>query len=136
MDWYIPLTILPVVALLILSTTAQLMGLSSEIGGILSDHCTAFEHKATNLRIKQLTRLTRATVLLYLSAACFVLAGILSAIIPKELGINVSLPQSVLLVGVILMLFALGILIVCGFKTINIRKMQHAFNPSINDNDE
>lgn len=131
MDWYIPITILPAVGLLIVSTTAQMMGLSTEIGGILSKKCTLFEHKISELKIKQLTRLTRSTALLYVSAACFVLAGILGAILTEDLGIYVKVPQYVLLFGVILILMALGLLVVYGFSTIGIRKMQHQNNPHI-----
>ncbi|MFT4665659.1 MAG: branched-subunit amino acid transport protein AzlD [Polaribacter sp.] len=133
MDWYIPITILPAVGLLILSTTTQMMGLSTEIGGILSERCTHFEHKISALKIKQLSRLTRATALLYVSAACFVLAGILGAILPEVMGVNEKLPQYVLLLGVVLLLFALGLLINYGFNTIGIRKMQHGFNPHMHE---
>jgi hypothetical protein len=136
MDWYIPITILPAVGLLIVSTTAQMMGVSTEIGGILSEKCTHFEHKISGLKIKQLTRLTRATALLYISAACFVLAGILGAILPEEMGIKEKLPQYVLLLGVVLILFALGLLVTYGISTIGIRKMQHEFNPHIDNDDE
>ena len=135
MDWYIPITILPAVGLLIVSTTAQMMGLSTEIGGILSVKCTKFEHDISNLKIKQLTRLTRSTALLYVSAACFVLAGILGAILPEGKGISDTLPQYVLLLGVVLILVALGLLIVYGIKTISIRRLQHEFNPHINEDD-
>ncbi len=133
MDWYIPITILPAVGLLIVSTTAQMMGLSTEIGGILSEKCTHFEHKISGLKIKQLTRLTRATALLYVSAACFVLAGILGAILPEEMGMIEELPQYVLLFGVVLILVALGLLIIYGINTIGIRRMQHKFNPHMDD---
>jgi sterol desaturase/sphingolipid hydroxylase (fatty acid hydroxylase superfamily) len=128
MDWYIPITILPAVGLLIVSTTAQMMGLSTEIGGILSEKCTPFEHEISGLKIKQLTRLTRATALFYVSAACFVLAGILGAILPESIGISQNIPQFVLLVGVVLTLIALCLMIIYGIKTITIRKMQHEFN--------
>ncbi|MFK7808024.1 MAG: hypothetical protein AB8F74_09520 [Saprospiraceae bacterium] len=129
MDWYIPITILPAVGLLIVSTTAQMMNLSSEIGNILSDKCSHFDHKLSGLKIQQLSRLTKATALLYIAAACFVLAGILGAVLPEDMGINQSAPRLVLLIGVILTLAALGLLIIYGIKTISIRKMQHANNP-------
>ncbi|MFT6334709.1 MAG: hypothetical protein ACI86M_001628 [Saprospiraceae bacterium] len=133
MDWYLPITILPAVALLILSTTGQMMGLSSEIGGILDKKCTDFDHKLSGLKIKQLTKLTRATALLYISAACFVLAGILGAILPENLNIHEKVPQYVLLGGVILILFALGLLITYGIRAVSIRKLQHEFNRHKND---
>ena len=135
MDWYIPITILPAVGLLILSTTAQMMGLSTEIGGILSKKCSSFEHKVSELKIIQLTRLTRSTALLYVSAACFVLAGILGALLTEDMGVNEKIPQYVLLVGVTLILIALGLLVVYGFSTIGIRKMQHANNLHIGEDE-
>ena len=136
MDWYIPITILPAVGLLIVSTTAQMMAVSTEIGGILSDRCTLFEHKLSGLKIKQLERLTRSTALLYISAACFVLAGILGAIIPVEITWSQKLPQIVLLLGVVLILVALGLLVTYGIKTISIRRMQHEFNPSMDEEEQ
>ena len=133
MDWYIPITILPAVGLLIVSTTAQMMGLSTEIGGILSEKCTDFEHKISELKIKQLTRLTRATALLYISAACFVLAGILGAILNEQVLLSQKIPQYVLLIGVSLILVALSLLIKYGIKTISIRQKQHSQNPHLGD---
>lgn len=130
MDWYIPITILPAVGLIIMSTTAQMVALSAEIGSLLSgDSCSAFEHKIAGLKIKQLTRLTRATAFLYISAACFVLAGILGAILPESRNFNQQVPRIVLLIGVFLLLFALGLLIIYGVKTISIREMQHEVIP-------
>ncbi len=130
MDWYIPITIFPAAGLLILSTTAQMMNLSAEIGGILSGRCTLFEHKISALKIKQLRLLTRATTLLYVSAACFVLSGILGAMLPEAMSLaDGTLPKYTLMVGVILLLGALGILIVYGYRTIGIRQLQHEFNP-------
>ena len=132
MDWYIAITIFPAVGLLILSTTAQMMGLSSEIGSILSEKCTEFEHKISGLKIQQLTRLTRATTLLYVSAACFVLSGILGAVLP-DFGFIKKVPEYVLLLGVVLILCALWLLIIYGINTIKIRKMQHNNNPNLDD---
>lgn len=44
MEWYIPITILPGIGMLILSTTNQMMMLSAEIGELLSDKCSQFQH--------------------------------------------------------------------------------------------
>ena len=130
MDWYVPITILPAVGLLIVSTTAQMMGLSTEIGGILSDNCSAFEHQVADLKIRQLSRLTQATALLYVSAACFVFSGIVDALLPAGMGWIQQIPQVVLFAGVVLILVALFSLIGYGFKTMSIRKMQFDNNRS------
>ncbi|MCG8331795.1 MAG: hypothetical protein MI974_29180 [Chitinophagales bacterium] len=126
MEWYIPITILPAVGMLILSTTGQMMALSNEIAGLLGVKCTPFQHEVSDLKIVQLNRLTRAAALLYVSAACFVLSGILGAILPEN--ITIMLPNYVLVFGVILVLIALVLLMNYGFHAISIRKMQHKHN--------
>ena len=85
MEWYIPITILPGIGMLIMSTTSQMMALSSEIGMLLSDRCTSFEHRISDMKIVQLKRLTWSASLLYSSAACFVLSGILGALLNESI---------------------------------------------------
>ena len=126
MEWYIPITILPGVGMLILSTTSQMMTLSAEIGGLLSNKCTPFQHDISDRKIKQLNRLTVSAALLYISSACFVLAGIAGSFVEDELG-N-ALPKLILIIGVLLVLVALFILIIYGLKAINIRRAQHQHN--------
>lgn len=133
MDWYIPITILPAVGLLIVSTTAQMMGISTEIGQILAQDCSVSEHQLSAKKIQQLTRLTRATALLYISAGCFVLAGIIGAVLPDMLGIWDKLPEVILLIGVILLMGALALLIVYGIRTISIRRSQHENNHNFHE---
>lgn len=126
MEWYIPITILPGVCMLILSTTGQMMALSTEIDNLLSNHCNALQNRISDLKIKQLNRLTKSAALLYISAACFVLSGVLGAILPMDFYYNI--PNLVLFFGVCLVLVALGILINYGVHTINIRQLQHQHN--------
>ncbi|MEM9885882.1 MAG: DUF2721 domain-containing protein [Bacteroidota bacterium] len=126
MEWYIPITILPGVGMLIMSTTGQMMSLSNEIESLLSKKCSPFQHKISHKKIAQLSRLTKAATLLYLSSACFVLSGILGALLGTEM--HNSIPNLVLVLGVTLVLIALTILINYGFHTITIRKLQHQHN--------
>jgi hypothetical protein len=74
-----------------------------------------------------LTRLTKATTLLYVSAACFVLSGILGAVL-LDFEVSKKVPEYVLLLGVVLILCALWLLIIYGINTINIRRMQYNNN--------
>lgn len=129
MEWYIPITILPGVGMLILSTTGQMMNLSSEIGGLLAKKCTPFQHQISDKKIKQLNRLTVSTTLLYISSACFVLSGIFGAI--EMLTHYDQIPFYILLFGVVLVLIALGILINYSFHAIAIRRSQHTHNHNI-----
>ena len=124
MEWYVPFTILPGLGMLIMSSTSQIMNLSSEIGDLLSKKCNPLQHEIADMKITQLTRLTVATNLLYVSAACFVLSGILGAMSADVQ----KLPFYVLIVGVLLMLVSLAVLVVYSFRAISIRKLQHKHN--------
>ena len=126
MEWYIPFTMLPGVAMLIFSTTGQMMALSSEIGNILSSKASPFQHQIADKKIKQLSRLTTATALLYISAACTVLSGVLGVI--ADFKLFPILAKYILVLGVILLLVALARLISYGVHAINIRKEQHQHN--------
>ena len=129
MEWYVPITILPGISLLILSTSNQMLSLSEEIGRLLSGDTSAFNKEIAALKIKQLERLTKSITLLYLSAANFVLSGILKALLNLD-GYE-FIPNIVLVVGVGFVLIALVLLIRYGFHAISIRKMQHqkSMNP-------
>ncbi len=126
MEWYLPITILPGVGVLILSTTNQMLAISREVGELLDHRCSKFQHNIADRKIKQLTRLTTSAALLYISAACFVSSGILGAIIPMMEESNI--PNYVLIAGVVLVLVALAILVNYGFQSISIRKFQHKHN--------
>ena len=43
-EWYLPITILPALGMLILSTTNQMMSLSNEINSLLREKCSDFQH--------------------------------------------------------------------------------------------
>ncbi|MEL4307006.1 hypothetical protein [Joostella sp. CR20] len=122
MNWYIPITILPGLGMLILSTATQMMGLSSEIGALVSKKCSPFQHTIAQKKIKQLGLLTRASTLLYTATGCYVLSGIIGAIYEND---SVwSVPSITLYVGTILMFIGITFLIIYAFRTVIIRKLQ------------
>lgn len=122
MDWYLPITIIPGLGMLILSTTSQMMTLSSEIGNLLSSKCTEFQHKISDRKIKQLGLLTRASALLYLATGIYVLSGILGVIFENKSILD--LPSITLYIGTVLVFIALTLLILYAFRAVGIRKMQ------------
>ncbi len=126
MEWYLPITILPAIGILIMSTTAQMMNLSGEIGNLLSGKCSAFELEISEMKINQLGRLTRSVTLLYVSAASFTLSGLISGMVEHKNAVSWS--EYILIFGVAMVLIALSILIFYGYRTIKIRRVQHTHN--------
>ena len=125
MEWYLPITILPGLGMLILSTVTQMMGLSTEIGALLSNKCAAFEHVIAEKKIKQLTLLTRSSVLLYIAAGCYVLSGILGAVLAYG---KFSIQNIILYIGTICIFLALVLLIIYASNAVAIRQLQFKHN--------
>ena len=129
MNWYLPITIIPGLGMLILSTTSQMMTLSSEIGNLLSNKCSLYQHKISERKIKQLGLLTRASALLYLATGCYVLSGILGVVFETEA--ILSVPSIALYVGTVLVFIAISLLIIYAFKAVKIRRDQFDNNHNL-----
>ena len=126
MEWYLPITVLPAVGLLVAPTSSQMMALSAEIGTLLSEKCTPFERRISDMKIEQLGRLTKTNAPLYSSAASFVTSGLVSATVQD--GMLSAGSQYVRIAGVAMVLGALLPPTVYGFRAITIRKLQHRPN--------
>jgi ABC-type protease/lipase transport system fused ATPase/permease subunit len=122
MNWYLPITIIPGLGMLILSTVTQLLNLSTEINSLLSKKCSEFQHHISARKIKQLGLLTRANALLYLATGMYVLSGILGIVLASES--LKSLPSMTLYIGTLFVFVAITLLITYAFRAIRIRKDQ------------
>lgn len=112
--------------MLVLSTTSQMMSVSSEIAGLLSEKCDEYQHMISDKKIKQLGLLTRASALLYSAAGCYVLSGILGVVFEPN---NMLTWAGVMLyLGTGLLFVALTLLIIYAFKAVGLRKLQHQHN--------
>jgi hypothetical protein len=120
MMWYLPITILPGLGMLIFSTTSQMMTISTEVGNLLSNQTTGFQHKIADMKIKQIQRLTYASTLLYFAAGAYVLSGIVGALMSNYTAAS----HVTLIVGTITLLAALCLLVFYSFRTIKIRRLQ------------
>lgn len=129
MEWYLPITIIPGIGVLIVSTTNQMIAVSEEIREIITSDCTAFSKNIAALKITQLGKLTLATFFLYLSCALYVVSGIFSAFLAMHF-----LPDLFLIIGTLCLFIAIGFLIAYGFNLIQIRKKQ--FQNLINYDDK
>ncbi len=128
-EWYLPITILPALGMLILSTTSQMMTLSSEINSLLQEKCTDFQHLISEKKLKQLGLLTRASALLYLASGIYVLSGILGAVL--EAASFYDIPSLLLYGGTILVFIAFILLIIYAFRAVRIRKLQFDNNHNL-----
>lgn len=126
MIWYLPITIIPGLGMLILSTVTQMLNLSSEINTLVSEKCTAFQHELSARKIKQLGLLTRASALLYLATGSYVLSGILGVIFESES--KISVPSITLYTGTIFVFISITLLILYAFRAVKIRKDQFVNN--------
>jgi len=115
MEWYGPLTILPAVALIILSTSNIIIALNQEITDLEKDKQNTFN--IISLKIKQLRRLGIANGFLYGSALVFLIAGILKMLIASD-----RLFLYTMLLGVVLITLALVFLFIHSVKSVSIRK--------------
>ena len=126
MEWYLPITIIPGVGLLINSTTSQIMALSSEINNLVSKKCTEFQHALADKKIKQLSLVTKANFFLYLSIAFYVFSGILAVVTSAQS--SFSLPNLALYIGTLSIFMALILLTLFSFRAVKIRQEQFEYN--------
>ena len=126
MEWYLPITIIPGVGMLINSTTTQIMALSTEINKLVSNSCNDFQHSIAGRKIKQLSLVTKANFFLYLSIAFYVFSGILGVV--TEIKSNLSFPNLALYIGTISIFIALILLTLFSFRSVKIRQEQFEHN--------
>ena len=117
--WYIPVTFLPGIGLLILSTSNIILALSNELNDFLTKE-TYVKHIHAQ-KIKQLRLLTWALTGFYITAAAFVVSGGLGFLLESK---NAQIPRYALYLGVLCTFIALTLLIVYAYRGVSIRKQQ------------
>jgi len=115
MEWYGPLTILPAVALIILSTSNIIIALNQEVATMESNNES--NPAIIRLKLRQLKRLGIANGFLYGSALVFLVAGMLKMLINSE-----TLFLFTMLLGVVLITVSLLFLFIHSVKSIHIRQ--------------
>ena len=120
-SWYIPITILPGIGLLILSTSNLLVALSSEIAERIK---STTEDPITTRKLKQLKLLNESLVGLYIGAGCMVASGFLSGI-QKVYETTNDFSIFSMLIGVFSVLISILFLIIYSFRAVKIRQDQY-----------
>ena len=115
MEWYAPLTMLPAIGLIILSTSNFIISLNSEI--YLLEKEMDSNLVIIKQKMKQLKRLGLANVLLYTSALFFMFSALAKVFYPNE-----SLFKALMIIAAISTTLALGFLFIHSAKSIQIRQ--------------
>lgn len=115
MDWYFPITLIPGIALLILSTTNFILGLNVELAQ-LAEESSRYD-KIINRKIKQLKRISRAVFWFYLGIFLFLISGMSIALtdLPE------NWPKFILSAGVMCTTVAIIFLLIFSIKAVYIR---------------
>lgn len=122
-EWYIPITILPGVGLLIMSTSNILNMLSNELSALIKDQCDSLRD-IIELKISQLGLITKSLVGFYISSACFVLAGLAGALgdsVHASAGTNIFI---LMIIGTVCVLVSLIFLTIYALRAVQIKKNQ------------
>lgn len=128
-NWYLPITIVPGIGLLILSTSNLLVTLSNEIKTLISEQ----KQECTNLlilqKLKQLKLLNWVMVFFYVSVACLVISGLVAGLYLK-VGLRYNPSMYISILGIKFVLTGLLGLIIYSFRAVKIR--QNQFKNSLN----
>jgi len=120
-NWYLPITLVPGIGLLILSTSNLMLNLSNEISILINSEKS--ENTIITRKITQLKRLNMSMVFLYIAIACLVTSGLIGGV-SMSMNIKNDLTIYIAIVGIVIILSALFLLIVYSFKAVGIRQDQ------------
>ncbi len=115
-NWYLPITIVPGLGLLILSTSNLMVTLSNEISAMI-EHSK--EKTIITRKLKQLKLLNTAMVFFYVSVALLLISAVLNGLYTIE---KASLYISIL--AIISALIGLFSLVIYSFRAVTIRQNQ------------
>ncbi len=119
-NWYVPITIVPGIGLLILSTSNLLVALSNEITTLIQDSNNG---QLIQRKLKQLRLLNGAMVFLYISVASFVISGLISGLF-ETTGTKLNFSIYITIIGIVSALLGLIALILYSFRAVKIRQDQ------------
>ena len=115
MEWYIPITIIPGIGLIIQSTSNIILDLNNEITELKNGDIDLI--KIIIAKISQLKVLSIAIVFQYMGVLLFLLSGIMSSILNND-----YMSKNTLILGVFLIALSIIMLLYYHLKAITIRQ--------------
>ncbi|MDZ7755551.1 hypothetical protein [Rhodohalobacter sp.] len=119
--WYLPITILPGIGLLILSTTHLIVSLNNEMESLLEE--AGSNQFLMHQKLSQMKLLTYSMSGFYISTALMVFSGLVSFSQQFEVNAFVNFSSSILLTGVAFIFISLLILIWYSVRAVKIRRL-------------
>lgn len=122
-SWVIPLTLLPGIGMMILSTTNLTTSISVEINNLLDkENCN---QELIKKKISQMSLLNVAMVCLYISAADFAVTGLVEGIFKLRTEMHDgNLHQLLLVIGIASLVIASLLLIIFSIRAVRIKRNQ------------
>ena len=126
-NWYLPITIVPGIGLLILSTSNLMVSLSNELSGLIKEQSK--DESIISRKLAQLKTLNRAMVFFYVAVACLSIAGLIGGL---QLNTTENSATYISILGIVIMLLGLLSLIKYSYRAVSIRQDQ--FKTKFNKN--
>jgi hypothetical protein len=128
-NWVIPLTLIPGIGMIILSTSHLSTSVSDEINTLL--HRDSCDRSLIQIKISQLSLLNIALVCLYISTAIFSVTGLIEGIFTLQNAMtNSAFRQTLLVTGVASLVIATFLLIAFSIRKVKIKRDQFLKNIS------
>lgn len=122
-NWVIPLTLLPGIGMMIMSTTNLSTAINLEINNLLDQ--SECETALVEKKISQMSLLNVAMVCLYISAAVFAVAGLIEGIFKLSTDMHDgTLHQVLLVIGIASLVIATLLLIIFSVRAVRIKRNQ------------
>ncbi len=118
-NWYLPITLVPGIGLLILSTSNLMVTLSNELSGFIKEQSK--DESILLRKLAQLKSLNRAMVLFYISVACLAIAGLIGGL---QLNAIKNSATYISVIGILIMILGLLSLIKYSYRAVSIRQDQ------------
>lgn len=122
-NWVIPLTLLPGIGMMIMSTSHLSTAISQEISGLI--HEITCDTHLVEQKISQMSLLNRALVALYLGAASFAITGLIGAVSAVQDLMIRDMFTVCLILGIGCLLIATIFLITFSIRAVRIKKNQY-----------
>jgi len=116
MQWYLPMTIIPGIGLIILSTSNLMLNLNAEISQL--KHEGEHVKNIISLKLGQLKRLSWSIVFQYLGVILFLVSGLLMSMFTQV----ESVAKGLLVAGVFVVSISIFLLLIYSIKAVSIRQ--------------